>query len=216
MYRVTILLLLSFSLFSAPFETKTIYAEQRQALPAPALDKTATTKSEKSIKKSTFKIKYTTERVNFRAAASLKSDVKDVLDINTKVKVYIDKGKNDFCYCLINDDEYGYIYSDYLSDDKMNIPDPIYEAHEFRTLGVVYYNNYRWTWYSQNVLPGGGLNIPGRHIDYNGFVCDEDDYICLASGKLNKGAVISTPFGKYGKVYDYCETWGTIDTYCAW
>lgn len=89
----------------------------------------------------------------------------------------------------------------------------LYSASRFKTLGVVNWNGYRWTWYSQRVLPGGGLRIPGRHVDENGYVCDENDYICIASGFLEKGTVVPTPFGKDGKVYDFCETAGTLDVY---
>lgn len=91
-----------------------------------------------------------------------------------------------------------------------------YTASEFKYLGVLWYNGWRWTWYSERVLPGGGLTIPGRHLDEQGYVCDENDYICLASMNLEKGTVIDTPLGKQGKVYDYCETNGTVDVYVGW
>lgn len=91
-----------------------------------------------------------------------------------------------------------------------------YTASDFKYLGVIDYNNYRWTWYSQRVLPGGGLDIPGRHVDEDGYVCDEEDYICLASCDLPKGTIIDTPLGKQGKIYDYCLIPGIIDTYVDW
>lgn len=37
-----------------------------------------------------------------------------------------------------------------------------YSCERFKTLGRVWYGEYTYTWYSQRVLPGGGLNIPGR------------------------------------------------------
>ena len=89
----------------------------------------------------------------------------------------------------------------------------MYSASYLKQMGVITWNNYRWTWYSQKVLPGGGLNIPGRHVDENGYVCDENDRICLASGFVDKGTVVSTPFGKEGCVYDYCATANTYDVY---
>lgn len=89
----------------------------------------------------------------------------------------------------------------------------LYSASYLKQMGVITWNNYRWTWYSQKVLPGGGLNIPGRHVDENGYVCDENDRICLASGFVDKGTVVSTPFGKEGCVYDYCATANTYDVY---
>ena len=92
----------------------------------------------------------------------------------------------------------------------------LYEPSDFQFLGVLNWNGYRWTWYSQRVLPGGGLSIPGRHVDDDGYVCDENDYICLASCFLEKGTVIDTPLGKQGCVYDYCATANTIDVYVDW
>jgi hypothetical protein len=91
-----------------------------------------------------------------------------------------------------------------------------YTASDFKRLGVIYWGDWKWTWYSEKVLPGGGLDIPGRYIDSNGYVCDEDGYICLASSTLSKGAVVSTPFGKKGKVYDSGCASGTLDVYVSW
>lgn len=88
-----------------------------------------------------------------------------------------------------------------------------YSPSQFRTKGVIYYNGYKWTYYSQRVLPGNGLNIPGRHVDENGYVCDGEGYICLACGSVSKGTVMSTPLGRYGKVYDVCPTSGVVDVY---
>lgn len=56
-------------------------------------------------------------------------------------------------------------------------------------------------------MPGGGLNIPGRHVNANGFVADRDGYIVLASNpSIEMGTVINTPFGGLGKVYDRCAS----------
>lgn len=86
---------------------------------------------------------------------------------------------------------------------------------EFRTQGVIYANGIQYTWYSEKVLPGGGLNIPGRHVDGNGYVCDGDGYICVASCDYAQGTVLSTPFGP-AKVYDVCPTSGIVDVYVSW
>lgn len=90
---------------------------------------------------------------------------------------------------------------------------PSMTPDEFRRAGVVYYNGYKFTYYSERVLPGPGLKIPGRHSDGN-FVRDGDGYICVASCDLPKGTVVDTPFGK-GKVYDVCRDSGTIDIYVS-
>lgn len=70
---------------------------------------------------------------------------------------------------------------------------------DFLRAGVVYSNGNKFTYYSQRVLPGGGLKIPGRHTE-GGFVKDADGYIVVANSKAN-GTVVDTPFGA-GKVYD--------------
>ena len=85
---------------------------------------------------------------------------------------------------------------------------------DFRRAGVIYYNGYKFTYYSEKVLPGKGLRIPGRHSDGN-FVRDGEGYIVLASQDLPKGTVVQTPFGP-GKVYDVCGQSGVIDIYCSW
>lgn len=88
-----------------------------------------------------------------------------------------------------------------------------YTLSQFRSLGVIFYGGYRFTYYSETVLSGSGLKIPNRHVDSEGFVCDGDGYICVASCDFPKGTVVDTPFGRYGKVYDYCGVSGTIDIY---
>lgn len=92
----------------------------------------------------------------------------------------------------------------------------IYSALEFMNMGVIYWSDWRWTWYSEKVLPGGGLNIPGRYSDSSGYICDENDYICLAASSLDKGTIVSTPFGKSGKVYDTGCASDTLDVYVNW
>lgn len=87
--------------------------------------------------------------------------------------------------------------------------------HDFRTAGVVSDGGTTYTWYSQNVLPGGGLDIPGRHVNADGFVCDGDGKICVASSDLPHGTAVSTPFGD-AVVYDGGCASGVIDVYTAW
>lgn len=81
--------------------------------------------------------------------------------------------------------------------------------------GVVYYNGHRETYYSQNVLPGTGLDIPGRHVAEDGTVRDADNYICVASSDLSKGSVVETSLGT-AKVYDSGCASGTVDIYTNW
>ena len=93
-----------------------------------------------------------------------------------------------------------------------------YNPADFAWMGVINWNGSKWTYYSEKVLPGGGLNIPGRHVDEYGFVCDENGYICLAADPsyIARGSVISTPFGREGKIYDCGCAYGTVDIYVNW
>ena len=81
--------------------------------------------------------------------------------------------------------------------------------------GVIYFNGHRETYYSQKVLPGGGLNIPGRHVASDGTIRDRDGYICVASSDLPWGTIVETSLG-LGKVYDSGCASGTIDIYTDW
>lgn len=90
------------------------------------------------------------------------------------------------------------------SDDSLSV-------QQMRRQGVAYANGYRYTYYEESVLPGGGLDIPGRHHD-GGKVVDGDGYVAVASSDLAKGTVVDTPLGK-GKVYDSGCASGTIDLY---
>lgn len=82
-------------------------------------------------------------------------------------------------------------------------------------VGVVYFNGHRETYYSQKVLPGGGLNIPGRHVAEDGTIRDENGYLCLASSDYPKGTMVETSLGM-GVVYDSGCASGTIDIYTDW
>ena len=94
--------------------------------------------------------------------------------------------------------------------------------YDFMTIGLVDGSGdaagYIYSYYSETVLPGGGLNIVGRHIEGGdngqGYIKDGDGNIVLArpaGGKWNDGDTLETPFGK-GKFYDFCPE-GRIDIY---
>ena len=87
-----------------------------------------------------------------------------------------------------------------------------YSLSQFQFNGVVYWGGYKFTYYSQSVLPGGGLYIPGRHVNEAGYVADGDGYIVLANN-APKGTIINTPFGYKGKVYDRGTYGNHIDVY---
>ena len=97
-------------------------------------------------------------------------------------------------------------------------PTYTYNSTGLTKSGGVYWNpntGLKETWYSQRVLPGGGLSIPGRHVNSEGFVCDGDGYICVSSSTYPKGTVIETSRGM-GKVYDTGCAPGVLDIYVNW
>lgn len=88
----------------------------------------------------------------------------------------------------------------------------LYSLRDLNFQGIIWWNGYKFTYYSQSVLPGGGLRIPGRHVNEDGYVADGDGYIVLAND-APKGTVIPTPFGYYGKVYDRGTVGNHFDVY---
>ena len=125
----------------------------------------------------------------------------------------------------INDEVY---YEDISSDDTLadvdngvvnaNVDEAWISGSEFVYSGV--HNDssgYSYTYYSQNVLPGGGLDIPGRHVNEEGYVVDGDGNLCLASNDLPYGTVVNVPFGTgTAVVYDCGSGPGILDVYVAW
>lgn len=87
---------------------------------------------------------------------------------------------------------------------------------EFQVAGIIDWNGWRYTYYSEQVLPGEGLNIPGRWSDGT-FVRDENGYLCVACNDLDQGTVVATPFGD-AIVYDWVgdDVTGIIDIYVSW
>lgn len=159
--------------------------------------------------------------LNIREKASKKSKVITTVSYGTKLKS-IGKIKKDKKWVKIKyKNKIRYVRSAYISKkkpkkNKANTSKAKYSDNSFKRMGVIHWESWRWTWYSQRVLPGGGLKIPGRHVDSNGYVCDKNNYICLASSTLSKGTILDTPFGKQGKIYDSGCARGTIDVYVNW
>ena len=86
-----------------------------------------------------------------------------------------------------------------------------------KSRGAMYYNGHKETYYSERVLPGTSLNIPGRHVADDGTIRDENGYIAVAAdpGYLPKGSVVITSLGP-AKVYDSGCAYGTVDIYVNW
>lgn len=83
--------------------------------------------------------------------------------------------------------------------------------------GAIYFNGHKETYYSQRVLPGTSLRIPGRHVAADGTVRDGDGYICVAANTayMSKGTILITSLGP-AKVYDSGCAVGVIDIYVNW
>ena len=115
-----------------------------------------------------------------------------------------------------DDTTFAYISTKYTQEETVPKDETLYSAADFQYLGVINYNGWRWTWYTERMFPGPGLNIPGRHTDENGYICDENDFLCIATYELAQGTIVKTPFGKRGKVYDTGCPYGTLDVYTSW
>lgn len=91
-----------------------------------------------------------------------------------------------------------------------------YSPNKFQNAGVIDWGDWTWTYYSEQILPGEGLDIPGRWTDSDGYVCDGDGYVCLASTSVDRYSIVETPFGRTGKVYDSGCAYGVMDVYVNW
>lgn len=103
------------------------------------------------------------------------------------------------------------LFDAYSSDGYMT-------ADEFKNYGIVNHNGECFTYYSERYLPGEGLPIPGRYTDWEGYVCDGEGYVVLATPNEythQRGSVIELPTGRMGKFYDFCPE-GSIDVYVNW
>ena len=98
------------------------------------------------------------------------------------------------------------------SSNKSSSSARLYSLRDLQFQGVIRWGGYKYTYYSQQVLPGGGLRIPGRHVNAGGFVADKDGYIVLANSRP-KGTILPTPFGYMGKVYDRGTYGNHLDVY---
>lgn len=158
--------------------------------------------------------RYATKTMSVKELPKKKS--KTVLKLNRNNKVILLKKGKTWSKIQFNEQK-GYCKTKALNTKRSPKK---YGKRYFKHRGVIRWGGAKWTWYTQRRLPGRGLKIPGRHVDKNGFVCDKDDYIVLASsiGYKKQHKILPTPFGKYGKVYDTNGTWnyGWRDVYTNW
>ena len=164
----------------------------------------------------------------------ISTDIITTIYINTEV---IKIGEENGWTKIKQEENIYYIKSDYLSLEKTEIKQKVTSRGGTierksttakvnttttnnknkltKSKGVNYFNGYKETYYSQRVLPGGGLKIPGRHVASDGTIRDENNYICVASSDYKKGTIVETSLGT-GKVYDSGCASGTIDIYTNW
>lgn len=110
------------------------------------------------------------------------------------------------------------IIDDPISVEPVEASGSDWTADNFQQAGVLEHNGTTYTWYSENVLPGDGLNelnSNGRSVSTEGYVIDGDGFIAVASSDYPIGTELWSPLGNL-KVYDTgCES-GTIDVYTSW
>lgn len=158
--------------------------------------------------------RYATKTIKLQERCSDHAKTIEKLRQNDKV-ILLKKGKR--WSRVKHGENVGYCKTKYLC--KWKSP-KLYTRKQFKRRGRIRWRGWSWTWYTQRRLPGRGLKIPGRHVDKQGFVCDKDGYIVLASsiGYKKCKKILPTPFGKYGKVYDtnggYNNRW--FDVYTSW
>lgn len=94
-----------------------------------------------------------------------------------------------------------------------------YTGADLRKAGAIIWNGCKYTWYSSRILPdpSNRLGVPGKWLDKEGFYRDKSGYIVLGSNEANRGLIVPTPFGKFGKVYDAGYVGTTLfDCYVSW
>lgn len=168
---------------------------------------TTDTNTDKDKDKKTTKTKTTKKTTNSNKKSNKQTDTTTSISITTTTTTATENTTTTVEETSIND------YEDYNNTETYYGE---YSPYDLQTMGVIYYGGYRYTYYSENVLPGGGLAIEGRHTDEYGFVCDGDGYMCVASGSLPWGSTVYTPFGRIAKVYDCGCDYDVIDCYVSW
>ena len=91
----------------------------------------------------------------------------------------------------------------------------LYTPDQFKYMGVLNYNGWKWTWYTSKMF-NNDIGVPGQHSDDQGYICDENNYVVLASADLTRGTIVDTPIGKQGKIYDTGCPSGILDVYTCW
>ncbi len=95
----------------------------------------------------------------------------------------------------------------------------LYNITDLSHIGIIYYNGYRFTWYTSNEWTGNPAygRPEGMWLDENGCWRDPEGYLMFASDSLAPYSVVDTPFGIPGRIYD-CGPGADdlLDLYTAW
>ena len=147
------------------------------------------------------------KRLNASVSDAIVKVEEEVLDLNESISKESGLTKIKFATVGSFGDivlQYSGLY--YVSDNPLS-----------QSKGALYFNGHKETYYSERVLPGTGLGIPGRHVADDGTVRDGEGYISVAADPsyLPKGSVVMTSLGP-GKVYDTGCAYGTVDIYVNW
>lgn len=104
-----------------------------------------------------------------------------------------------------------------LTTKKEQTLTKIISIDDFQKAGTLNWNGYIWTYYLMSQFPGStSTPCPGRYVNSEGFVCDPEGYVILASADLASYTMVETPFGYMGKVYDTGCSSGYLDIYTDW
>lgn len=117
---------------------------------------------------------------------------------------------------IVTSVESGVEHNDLDNISDAGLAEEIMTPEEFQVAGIIDWNGWRYTYYSEQVLAGEGLNIPDRWSDGQ-FVRDGNGYLCVASNEHEYGSIVPTPFGD-AIVYDTIGdgVTGIIDIYVSW
>ena len=180
-----------------------------------------------SVQASTKQLKKVSSILSFRRAAKIDSfKTKETVEIETRLRLEAEeKAKKEAAEKAKKEAEERarkaaeQSQASSQSDDSEEVvsypersTEKLYDLQTFMFSGVINWQGLKFTYYSQSVLPGGGLQIPGRHVNKDGYVSDGDGYIVLA-GSAPKGTVYDTPFGYQGKIYDRGTVGNHLDVY---
>lgn len=99
----------------------------------------------------------------------------------------------------------------YDSADKPQEISVVPGPSNFKSAGVLYDSNWRYTYYSSRVLYH--YRTPEWSAGSDGIYRDSDGYVVVASSDLSEGSTFHSDIFGYCKVYDCGCPSGTIDVY---